>query len=200
MDSLHDRAVAWALRLVSTALVFAGVALFVAGIPVLPASSGAAARHPGGGAADRRGLPAVRACRHPRLASSPLLFRRTCRADEHGRLGDCARPDARRGSRLAAGDPPTIPVRMARGGGAVGEQRAVAERERQHVRRRAPAALRRVDPTVHPAGGARGVRRRVRRDAAASRHEESAVSRASSSPPCSCSRRSRWQARAAPAR
>ena len=41
MDSLHDRAVAWALRLVSTALVFAGVALFIAGIPVLPASSGA---------------------------------------------------------------------------------------------------------------------------------------------------------------
>src|SRR6185436_12834716 len=41
MDALSDRIVGWLVRLVSTALVFAGVALFVAGIPLVRAGSDA---------------------------------------------------------------------------------------------------------------------------------------------------------------
>jgi hypothetical protein len=42
MDGLGERVVTWALRAASTALVFAGFAFFVAGIPVFSATSGAA--------------------------------------------------------------------------------------------------------------------------------------------------------------
>jgi hypothetical protein len=41
MDGLGERIVSWALRTASTALVFAGVAFFLAGIPVFSATSGA---------------------------------------------------------------------------------------------------------------------------------------------------------------
>ena len=41
MDGLRDRAVAWLLRFTATAAACAGGALFVAAIPVLPATSGA---------------------------------------------------------------------------------------------------------------------------------------------------------------
>jgi len=41
MDALSDRIVAWTIRVASAALVFAGVALFVAGIPLLQAASDA---------------------------------------------------------------------------------------------------------------------------------------------------------------